>query len=203
MGRITTPHDLRTRYGEPSERAARKVLPKLDRHTMRFVSLSPFVLLGTSDGRGNADVTPRGEAPGFIAVLDETTLALPDRPGNNRLDTLTNLLTEPSIGMLFLIPGFSEMLRINGTAEIRDDEVLLDRFAIGGKRPATVLVILIREVFLHCAKAIMRSHLWDETKRTDRSLLPTMGQMLKEHAQLSSPAETTEETLTRNKAELY
>lgn len=203
MARISTLEALRARYGAPSERSARKVLPRLDPHTRRFIALSPFVLLGSSDGRGNADVTPRGEGPGFVAVLDDSTLVLPDRPGNNRLDTLSNLIADPTIGLLFLVPGFSEMLRVNGTAEIRDDADLLDRFAIGEKRPATVLVITIREVFLHCAKAVMRSRLWAPGALTDRSLLPSMGQMLKEHGRLTAPAETAEETLARNTAELY
>jgi PPOX class probable FMN-dependent enzyme len=203
MARISTLEELRARYGAPSERSARKVLPRLDPYTRRFIALSPFVLLGSSDGRGNADVTPRGEGPGFVAVLDESTLVLPDRPGNNRLDTLSNLIADPTIGLLFLVPGFSEMLRVNGTAEIRDDADLLDRFAVGEKRPATVLVIAIREVFLHCAKAVMRSRLWDPGAQSDRSLLPSMGQMLKEHGRLTAPAETAEETLARNTAELY
>lgn len=203
MARISTLEELRARYGAPSERSARKVLPRLDPYTRRFIALSPFVLLGSSDGRGNADVTPRGEGPGFVAVLDESTLVLPDRPGNNRLDTLSNLIADPTIGLLFLVPGFSEMLRVNGTAEIHDDADLLDRFAIGEKRPATVLVIAIREVFLHCAKAVMRSRLWDPGAQSDRSLLPSMGQMLKEHGRLTAPAETAEETLARNTAELY
>jgi PPOX class probable FMN-dependent enzyme len=203
MGRISTLADLRARYGAPSERSARKILPKLDWHTKRFIELSPFVLLGSSNGRGNADVTPRGEDPGFVAILDDSTLALPDRPGNNRLDTLSNLITDPTIGMLFLVPGFSEMLRVNGIAEIRDDDELLERFAIREKRPATVLVITIREVFLHCAKAVMRSRLWDSNALADRSLLPSMGEMLKEHGRLTAPAETVEETLARNTKELY
>lgn len=203
MGRISTLEELRARYGAPSERSARKSLRKLDPHTKRFIELSPFVLLGSSDGQGNADVTPRGEGPGFVAVLDESTLALPDRPGNNRLDTLSNLIADPTIGMLFLVPGFNEMLRVNGNAEIRDDEDLLDRFSVGEKRPATVLLITIREVFLHCAKAIMRSRLWDPNALTDRSLLPSMGQMLKEHGRLTAAAETAEETLARNTAELF
>lgn len=203
MGRITTVEDLRERYGPPSERSSRKVLSKLDPYTRTFIGLSPFVLLGSSDGSGNADVTPRGEGPGFVAILDDTTLALPDRPGNNRLDTLANLIADPTIGMLFLVPGFSEMLRVNGTAEIRDDEELLTRFAIHEKRPATVLVITIREVFLHCAKAVMRSRLWDDAALTDRSLLPSMGQMLKEHGGISGPAETAEQTRARNSSELF
>lgn len=203
MARITTVEELRSRYGPPSLRSSRKVLSALDPYTKTFIELSPFVVIGSSDGKGNADVTPRGEGPGFVVVLDDTMLAVPDRPGNNRLDTLSNLLADPAVGLLFLVPGFSEMLRVNGTAEIRDDEPLLERFAIDGKRPATVLVVAIKEVFLHCAKAVMRSRLWDDTTCTDRSVLPTMGQMLKEHGSLSGPAETAEETLARNTAELF
>lgn len=190
-------------YGPATERASRKVITKLETYTRTFIALSPFVLIGSSDGQGNADVTPRGDDPGFVFVLDDTTLVLPDRPGNNRLDTWSNLIADPAVGMLFLVPGFNEMLRINGTAEIRDDLDLLSRFAINGRNPRTVLVVKIDEIFLHCAKAIMRSHLWDEAAHADRSLLPSMGQMLKEHGALSAPAETEEETLVRNTAELF
>jgi PPOX class probable FMN-dependent enzyme len=203
MGRITSVEELRSRYGPPTERSSRKVLSKLEIHTRTFITLSPFVLIGSSDGQGNADVTPRGDNPGFVSVLDDTTLVLPDRPGNNRLDTWANLIVEPAIGILFLVPGFNEMLRVNGTAEIRDDAELLESLAVDGRRPRTVAVVKIAEVFLHCAKAVMRSRLWDDTARADRSLLPSMGQMLKEHGALSGPAETEDETLARNKAELF
>jgi PPOX class probable FMN-dependent enzyme len=203
MARITSVEELRLHYGLATERASRKVITKLETYTRTFIALSPFVLLGSSDGRGNADVTPRGDHPGFVLVLDDTTLVLPDRPGNNRLDTWSNLIADPAVGLLFLVPGFSEMLRINGAAEIRDDVELLDRFAINGRSPRTVAVIKITEIFLHCAKAIMRSRLWDTAAHADRSLLPSMGQMLKEHGALSAPAETDEETLARNNAELF
>lgn len=203
MSRISSIDQLRALYSAPTERSSRKVLPKLDRYTRTFIGLSPFVLIGSSDGQGNADVSPRGEGPGFVVVLDDTTLALPDRPGNNRLDTLSNLIAYPTIGLLFLVPGFDEMLRVNGTAEVRDDEELLKRFEIGGRLPATVLLIAIKDVYLHCARAIMRSKLWNESEHADRSLLPSMGEMLKEHGKFDAPAETADETRQRYLRELY
>ena len=203
MGHIKTSAELRSLYGTPPERSARKVLPTLDTYCKNFIALSPFVLLGSTDGAGNADVSPRGERPGFTVILDDMTILLPDRPGNNRLDTLENLIVSPAIGLLFLVPRFEEMLRVNGNAEIRDDADFLMRFEVGGRRPATVLLVRIKEAYLHCAKSVMRSRLWSAESHADRTLLPSMGKMLKEHARLNGPAETEDETRRRNQKELF
>ena len=204
MAAITTEEALRARYGTPSERAVRKELCALDPHCRRFIALSPFVLLSSSGGAGDfADVTPRGDRPGFVAVLDEATLALPDRPGNNRLDTLANVLANPEVGLLFLIPGVDETLRVGGRAEIRDDAALLERFAVDGRAPATVLVVHVRRAFLHCAKALMRARLWDPEARIERASLPTMGRMLKDQIGLSGEPEPHEAMVARYRAELY
>lgn len=175
MARIQSTEALRTLYGAAGERSLRKQLDRLDRHCRRFIELSPFVLVATSGIDGLGDVTPRGDRPGFVTVADDTTLLIPDRPGNNRLDTLMNLIERPGIGLLFLIPGVDETLRVNGTAEIRDDADLLAPFAVDGRLPKTVVRIAVREAYLHCAKAFMRSRLWDPAAQVPRSDLPSMG----------------------------
>jgi PPOX class probable FMN-dependent enzyme len=179
---------LRECYAEPSERAVLKTQHALDGHMRRFISLSPFLCLGSSSADG-ADVTPRGDQPGFVHVLDDTTLLIPDWPGNNRLDTLQNIEANPQIGLLFLIPGFSESLRVNGAAEISIDPALLARWNVNGKQPRSVLRVTVREAFLHCGKAILRSRLWDESARVDRATMPSYGQMLKDQIDIRDTAE--------------
>ena len=179
---------LRECYPEPSERAVLKTQRALDVHMKRFVALSPFVCLGSSSEDG-ADVTPRGDQPGFVHVLDDATLLIPDWPGNNRLDTLMNIEANPQVGLLFLIPGFNESLRVNGTAEVSLDPALIERWTVNGKHPRSVLRVTVREAFLHCGKAIIRSKLWDESSRVDRSALPPYGQMLKDEIDVRDSAE--------------
>ena len=179
---------LRECYPEPSERAVLKTQRALDVHMKRFVALSPFVCLGSSSEDG-ADVTPRGDQPGFVHVLDDATLLIPDWPGNNRLDTLLNIEANPQVGLLFLIPGFNESLRVNGTAEVSLDPALIERWTVNGKHPRSVVRVTVREAFLHCGKAIIRSKLWDESSRVDRSALPPYGQMLKDEIDVRDSAE--------------
>ena len=175
---MITTDELASRYGEPSDLVKRKVLGKLDRHCRNFVAASPFLVIASADAAGRVDASPRGDAPGFVAVLDEQTLALPDRPGNKRLDTLRNLLANPRVGMIFFLPGMNETLRINGRAEISTDPALLARFAVNGKAPLSVMLVTVEEAFLHCAKALIRSDLWNPEKRIDRESFPTLGQMV-------------------------
>jgi hypothetical protein len=203
MPRIETLDALRRIYKEPIGRAVVKAIPRLDRHCRRFIELSPFLVIASGDGKGAMDASPRGEQPGFVQVLDDRTLAIPDRPGNNRLDTFANILVNPAVGLIFFIPGVEETLRINGTAEIRDDEALVARFEVGGKRPATVLVVRLGEAYLHCAKALMRSRLWSDDVRVDRSVLPSMGQMLKDQIGLTEEPETQEVMRERYSDQLY
>ena len=179
---------LRECYPEPSERAVLKTQRALDVHMKRFVALSPFVCLGSSSEDG-ADVTPRGDQPGFVHVFDDATLLIPDWPGNNRLDTLLNIEANPQVGLLFLIPGFNESLRVNGTAEVSLDPSLIERWTVNGKHPRSVVRVTVREAFLHCGKAIIRSKLWDESSRVDRSALPPYGQMLKDEIDVRDSAE--------------
>ena len=192
---ISTREELRSLYKEPGDGAVRKVLPRLDSHCRSFISRSPFVLIGSTDGSGNADVTPKGDRPGFVEILDDTTIAIPDRPGNNRLDTLENLLLDPAIGLLFLIPGMNETLRINGAAKITADPALRERLAHDGKPPLSVIVVEIKAAYMHCAKAFMRSELWKPESWPDRGKLPTLGQILKDQLALDQSAGETDRWL--------
>lgn len=202
MARIDSHETLRALYGPAGERSRLKQLPRLDRHCRRFIELSPFVLLATSGADGLSDVTPRGDQPGFVIAPDNETLLIPDRPGNNRLDSLLNIVDRPGVGLLFLIPGVDETLRVNGIAEIRDDDDLRAQFVVDGKTPKTVLKVAIREAYLHCAKAFMRSRLWDASAHIPRDSLPSMGQMLKDQLNWAT-AETQDEMLARYRQTLY
>ena len=190
-GAIIADMDLRAHYPPAIERARLKTLRTLDRHCRRFIELSPFVCLGTSTDSG-ADVSPRGDRPGFVHVLDDVTLAMPDWPGNNRLDSLSNIEANPQVGLLFLIPGVDETLRVNGTARITTDADLLARWETGGKRPRSAMLIAIREAYVHCAKALIRSRLWHEDFRIERSQLPSYGRMLKDQIEIADTAEQIE-----------
>ena len=153
------------------------------------------MLIGSSDGNGNSDVTPKGDKPGFAAVLDDSTIAIPDRPGNNRLDTLENVIANPSVGLLFLIPGMNETLRVNGDARITADPALRERLQAEGRPPTTVMVVSVKAAYMHCAKAFMRSELWKPDSWIDRSKLPTLGQILKDQLALADSAEATDRWL--------
>ncbi|GAA4123927.1 pyridoxamine 5'-phosphate oxidase family protein [Aminobacter aganoensis] len=192
---ITDREALRQHYRAPGDGAVKKELRLLDRHATSFLARSPFVLIGSSDGKGNADVTPKGDRPGFVAVLDDATIAIPDRPGNNRLDTLENVVANPAVGLLFLIPGMNETLRINGDARITADIGLREQLAAEGKPPVTVMVVAIKAVYMHCAKAFMRSELWLPGTWPDRTSLPTLGQILHDQLALADNAEALDRSL--------
>jgi PPOX class probable FMN-dependent enzyme len=183
MTRIDDETDLREFYGkEPSERALKKVIGAFDKHCRHFISLSPFLVISSSSPDGHLDCSPRGDPPGFVQVLDDRTLLLPDRPGNNRLDTLSNLVANPEVALIFFLPGVNETLRVNGTAEVVEDHPALGGAAINGRAPKSGLVITAREIYLHCAKALIRSKLWDEEAQIERSSFPTLGQMITDQA---------------------
>lgn len=169
---------LRSLYGAPGELAARKVLTRLDRHCRRFIELAPFLVLGTSDAQGRQDVSPRGDAPGFVRVIDQSTLLLPDRPGNNRVDSLGNVAAHPQVALLFFVPGVDETLRVNGSARIVTDPDLLAPSAVNGRVPRSGLLIAVEECFLHCGKALIRSRLWDPAQRLERHSFPTLARMI-------------------------
>lgn len=200
--RITTAQQLRALYAVPTERARRKQLDALDSHCQAFIALSPFVVLATSDAAGRVDATPRGGAPGFVVVQDEHTLLLGDAPGNNRLDALQNLLQNPQAGLLFMIPGVDETLRVNGRVELSTDPADLARCCDERRAPKLVLRMTVQEAFLHCAKAFMRSRLWSEAARLPRDRLPTMNQMIHEQIGLDEAPETQAQMLQRYQRDL-
>ncbi len=185
---VTSEAALRELLGSPGDLVRRKQLAALDQHCRAFIALSPFLLIGSVDAAGNHDVSPRGDAPGVALVLDDTTLVIPERPGNRRLDTLRNILHTPSVGLLFIVPGVEEVLRVNGRACLVRDAAILDRTAVHGKRPLIAIGVEVGECFLHCAKAIKRATLWDPTHWPERAALPSLAQMLVDQAH---PAGTT------------
>ncbi len=204
MTKIATIGQLRALYGAPGVRAVKKQMPRLDVHAKAFLAKSPFVLIGSSAPGKLPDVSPKGDQPGFAAIIDDTRIAIPDRPGNKRLDTYENVLVNPAVGLLFLLPGMDETLRVNGTAEIRTDEDLLERCAYEGKPPISVLLVAVKEVYFHCAKAFMRSGLWETDKQIDRATMPTLGAMLKDQIGLSGDAvEIHRDMVERYKVTLY
>lgn len=169
---------LRALFPPTHELAALKCLDHLDAHARAFIARSPFLCLGTQDAEGQADVSPRGDPSGFVEVLGPRHLAIPDRPGNNRLDSLANITHCPEVGLLFLVPGYDETLRVNGTAQLSTDPELLARMAINDRRPTIAIVVEVTEVFLHCAKALRRSRLWDPSSLQDRKQMPSLMHML-------------------------
>ena len=175
---VTSKQELRALFGEPSERAVLKCRSSLDEHARAFIAASPFVLLATSNVAGQCDVSPKGDAPGFVRVLDETHLVVPDRPGNNRTDGLTNILENPHIGMIFLVPGRGDTLRVNGRASIIRDGEVLARLAMHGKLPKVAIGVEVEEAYLHCPKAFLRSSLWDPLTWAEPQKLPSFAQML-------------------------
>jgi hypothetical protein len=175
--------------GRPNERVAAKVIESLDIHCKRFIARSPFVLVGSSDTAGNIDVSPKGDPPGFVHVLDDKTLAVPERPGNRRADSFRNRLQTPRVGLIFLIPGKRETLRVSGEALIVRDADLRQRMAVGGRVPELVLVVQVREAFFHCAKCMIRSHLWEPAMWPSLEGLPTLAEAAIAHAKLTQTVE--------------
>jgi uncharacterized protein len=175
---LSTIAELEALYGAPSERAVRKEIDYVNADYRRFIELSPFVVLATG-GPDGLDCSPRGDAAGFVRIVDERTLALPDRVGNNRADSLHNVLAAPHVALLFMVPGVGEMLRVNGRGRVSVDPALLASFAVEGKAPRSVLMIDVDAVYFHCAKAAARSKLWDAAQHVERSQLPSAGGILR------------------------
>lgn len=169
---------LRAHVGQISPMAERKVIYHLDKHCRHFIGLSPFLVIATADREGRVDASPRGDPPGFVRVLDDTTLLLPDRPGNNRVDSFGNILVSPGVGLIFFVPGVEETLRINGTASLVTDAAQLSASEVHGRQPKTGMLITVQEIFFHCAKAIKRSRLWDPATQIERSTFPTLGRIM-------------------------
>ena len=183
---VSSQEELRAIFGAPGERAVLKERPRLDEHMRAFIARSPFVLLATSNAAGRCDVSPKGDAPGFVLALDDRHLVVPDRIGNNRIDGLTNIMENPHVGMIFLIPGREDTLRVNGRACIVRDAEILARLEVQGKRPKVAIGVEVEECFLHCAKAFKRSGLWDRDRWPDVAALPSMAKMLWEQVKPTS-----------------
>lgn len=183
---LTDASQLRSLYKSPSALVQAKQIDQLDLHCRAFIARSPLVIVGSMHPERGMDVSPRGDAAGFVQVIDERHLAIPDRPGNNRLDTMENLLSNPAIGLFFVIPGVEETLRVNGTARLACTPALLESMAVDGKSPKLAILVSVNEVFLHCAKALKRARLWADDYRIDRRELPTLGRMIVEQARLAS-----------------
>src|SRR4051794_2170265 len=174
-------------YRAPSQRVLDKVIPALDGHCRAFIALSPFATLATADADGWPDVSPRGGAPGFVRVLDEHRLALPDRQGNNRVDSLRNVVANPRAALLFLVPGVEETLKVFGTTSlVGADELGIDLTEFG-RAPRSVLLFQVQRAYFQCGKAVMRSGLWDPAKQVDRSTMTPFGQVLRDHCALETP----------------
>jgi uncharacterized protein len=175
---VTSEQELREIVGVPSDRARRKERSLLDEHCRAFIARSPFLLMATSDAGGRCDVSPKGDAPGFVQVLDDRRLIIPDRPGNKRLDGMVNLLANPHVGLIFIVPGREETLRVNGRAWITRSEDLLVRMTVNGRTPLLGIGVEVEQCFLHCAKAFMRSHLWKHDDWPEADALPSMACVL-------------------------
>ena len=199
---VTTLESLRALYPAPKERAVRKQLDHLDVHCRGFIGLSPFVVLASSSAGLALDASPRGGAPGFVKAPDEHTLLIPDAPGNHRLDTLENIVATGRLGLLFMIPGVDETLRVNGRAHLSTDPALIEQAADERRRPVVVIQVQVDQAYLHCAKAFMRSRLWSPQAQVQRSVLPTMGRMISEQTGLDTADETQEQMLARYQADL-
>jgi uncharacterized protein len=199
---VTTLESLRALYPAPKDRAVRKQLDHLDVHCRRFIGLSPFVVLASSSADLALDASPRGGTPGFVKAPDEHTLLIPDAPGNHRLDTLENIVATGRLGLLFMIPGVDETLRVNGRALLSTDPSLIEQAADERRRPAVVIRVRVEQAYLHCAKAFMRSRLWSLEAQVERSALPTMGRMISDQTGLAGAEETQEQMLARYQADL-
>lgn len=171
---ITDEQSLRSQFQATHKLAALKLLKSLDKHAKAFIERSPFLCIGTQNMDGKADVSPRGDPVGFVKILDKNTLAIPDRPGNNRLDTQANIIANPSVGLLFMIPGYDDTLRVNGQAVLTNDPEVLKSMSVNDRTPKIAIVIKVTEVFMHCAKAFRRSHLWDPDHIQDRREMPSL-----------------------------
>jgi uncharacterized protein len=188
---IKDEHSLRSLFQATHDLAVKKVQGSLDRHAQDFIRRSPFLCIGTQNLDGRADVSPRGDPAGFVKILDQHTLAIPDRPGNNRLDSLVNIVANPSVGLLFIIPGFDDTLRVNGQANLVNDPELLESMSVSDRIPKLAIVVKVNEAFLHCAKAFRRSHLWDPDHFQDRGEMPSLVKIILDQT-TGAPSNATE-----------
>ncbi len=175
---VNNEEELRKTYKEPKGSVLKKILPKLEKHCINFIQHSPFIVISTSNKKGHADASPKGDAPGFVSVIDDKTLLIPDRVGNNIADSLRNILENPEIGIIFFIPGIRETLRVNGSCIITTNEKALTKLGVNGKLPRSAIEVSVHEAYLHCGKSIIRADLWGETNKIEQQAFPTLGAML-------------------------
>ena len=198
---IETREKLRSILKEPSDLVTRKTLSFLDKHCGIFISRSPFMLMSTCDANGNMDISPKGDPHGFVKILDKKTLVIPDRPGNNRADSMENILQNPKIGLIFLIPGKSETLRVSGTASIVRDAALRDSMAIKNRSPELLIVVNVEEVFFHCSKCVIRSRLWQEEHWPNLEGLPRLAETMVDAGKLELSESEMHEIVEKDERE--
>ncbi|HEY0828906.1 MAG TPA: pyridoxamine 5'-phosphate oxidase family protein [Bacilli bacterium] len=182
---ISSEDELRSIVGYPSDLVIRKVIPFLDQHCREFIAQSPFLVMSTADKSGLCDVSPRGDDSGFVLVLDDLHIIIPERPGNRRIDSMRNIISNPQIGLIFLIPGMEETLRINGQACVTKDPALLGQMQVSGKIPTLGIGVKVQECYIHCAKAFKRSQLWNPLSWPKEKSLPNAAQILADHANIT------------------
>jgi PPOX class probable FMN-dependent enzyme len=199
---ITDEQSLRSLFQATHALAIQKLQTSLGEHAQAFIQRSPFLCLGTQNLDGKADVSPRGDPPGFVRILDDRTLAIPDRPGNNRLDSLSNIVVNPTVGLLFIIPGFDDTLRVNGRASLTTDPELLESMRVNDRIPTLAIIVRVGEVFMHCAKAFRRSHLWDPDHFQDRSEMPSLVKIILDETSVA-PAEDEMRKIDADLEEAY
>jgi PPOX class probable FMN-dependent enzyme len=199
---IQTTEQLRAIYKAPSERAVLKELTHIDPHLKRFISLSPFLVISSGDQHHQMDCSPRGGDAGFVKVLDQQTLLIPDSIGNNRLDTLTNIIATSQVGLLFFIPGIDEVVRVNGKATLQTDTDLLKHFDNLNNKPKLVIKVIVEAAYIHCPKALMRSKFWSKANQQNMDAIPTIGEIISDQTKSTAPVESREEMLKRYTPEL-
>lgn len=201
---INTEEELREIMGHPNEIVVNKTIDYIDDNCRRFIEKAPFITMATSDSDGNFDVSPKGDPAGFVKILNDKTLAIPDRPGNRKADTLTNIIQNPKVGLIFLIPGVRETLRVNGAAKIVTDNEVLEILSCEDKVPSLAIIVDVKEAFMHCAKCIIRSKLWTNKEENNQQSMPTLGKMLIDHSKVDmNPEELDEMIRNDEKTNLY
>jgi PPOX class probable FMN-dependent enzyme len=203
MMRITDCAEVQALLGPPMPNQVKKVIDHIDEHCRAWIARTPFIVLSSIGATGAMDVSPKGDQPGFVRVLDEHTLAIPDRPGNHRGDTLRNVLENPNVAIVFIVPKRREVVRVNGMASLAKDPDLLGQMAVYGKLPNLAIVVRVREAFFHCGKSIIRSGLWEPERWGPVDGLPTYAQAIKDHAASADTVETIQARIDHNDERLY
>jgi len=192
---ITTEEELRAILGHPNEIVTRKTINHIDENCRSFIENSPFINIASADLNGNLDVSPKGDPPGFVKILTEKLLAIPDRPGNKKADTFSNIIQNPNVGLIFLIPGIKETLRVNGKAKIVTDQRVLELLICDGKLPSFAIIVEVKEAFMHCAKCMIRSKLWMNNGETSKRTVPTLAKSMVDHAKLDISLEAMDDLI--------